>query len=249
VKQGSLKNLYRDKEKVKEYWEETGAHRKSKKEFEMLKSKMLYDHTWAITVNAFIAMAGLQGDMKVLDAGCGWGRTVVGIKKKLPAIKMTGIDIIPGLLDSARHLVFEETGLNDSIFKIGDVQDLEFEDDSFDVVLSTRVLQYVQDPRKAVKEFTRVTKPGGRVVVILPNKLNPYIYLKYHTKIYSPLDIKRWFEKANLKIVNFGSLGYIPPFFRFKHYDVFVCLDKIIRKMPILRYFGGLAFCVGKKLD
>lgn len=247
MKKDSLKNLYKDKEKVKKYWEETGAHRLGIKEFEDLKRKMLYDHTWAITVKAFIVMSNLKEHMQVLDAGCGWGRTIVGIKKELPEIEMTGIDIIPGLLNSAKHLISEETGRDDTILKIGDVQNLEFEDNSFDAVLSTRVLQYVQDPQKAVMEFARVVKPEGKIIVILPNKLNPYIFLRYHTKIYSPLDIKGWFEKANLKIVDFGSLGYFPPFFRFKHYDIFVHLDTIIRSIPVLKYFGGLAFCVGEK--
>ncbi len=247
MRKNSLKDLYKDKEKVKKYWEETGAHRLNEKEFEDMKRKMLYDHTWAITVNAFIVMANLREHMRVLDAGCGWGRTIVGIKKELPEIKMTGIDIIPGLLNSARGLIFEETGCNDTILKIGDVHNLEFKDSFFDAVLSTRVLQYVQDPEKAVMEFARVVKPGKKIVVILPNKWNPYIFFKYHTKIYSPLDIKSWFEKAGLKTVNFGSLGYFPPFFRSKHYNIFVRFDTIIRNIPVLKYFGGLAFCVGEK--
>jgi 2-polyprenyl-3-methyl-5-hydroxy-6-metoxy-1,4-benzoquinol methylase len=50
--------------------------------------------------------------------------------------------------------------------------DLPFADHSFDVVLCTEVLEHVPDPAVVVAELARVTKPGGRVIVSIPNEVN-----------------------------------------------------------------------------
>ncbi|MDP2923949.1 MAG: methyltransferase domain-containing protein [Candidatus Omnitrophota bacterium] len=242
-----LKSLYEDREKVEEYWDRTGAHTLTPEELEVLKKKLLYEHTWAITVDMFIKMAMLRSGMRVLDAGCGWGRTIIGLKKYIPDLKVTGIDITPRLINLAERIVAEETDKKDTLLRVGDVQNLEFSDSFFDAVLSTRVLQYVSNPQKAINEFARVLKIGGRVIVMVPNKLNPVVFVKYHTKSYSPFELKMWFENANLKIVGFGSIGYIPTIYRSKNYTELVYIDRVIRTIPILKYYGGLAMCIGEK--
>ena len=48
---------------------------------------------------------------------------------------------------------------------VGDIHDLPFEDESFDFVLCTEVLEHVEDPQKAITELYRVLRPGGRCVL------------------------------------------------------------------------------------
>jgi ubiquinone/menaquinone biosynthesis C-methylase UbiE len=48
---------------------------------------------------------------------------------------------------------------------VGDVQSLPCEDNSFDIILCTEVLEHVQDPRRAIAEMHRVLRPGGRLVL------------------------------------------------------------------------------------
>ena len=54
-------------------------------------------------------------------------------------------------------------------FKTADVQDLPFPDDSFDRVLHTCLLHHVSNPELALTEMRRVSKPGGRLDIYLPN--------------------------------------------------------------------------------
>ena len=243
----NLKNLFQNENEVKEYWKKTGAHTLSPDALQKLKKKMLYDHTWGITVDAFIDSAKLNDQKRVLDAGCGWGRTIIGLRRNIPDLDIVGVDITPELIAMAKVMLLKEADDKNTLFKVGNIQNLEFPDNSFDAVISTRVLHYVSDPQKAMKEFERVVKPGGRVVVILPNKLNPLIYIKYHTKLYSPAHLRNWFKNTSLKIVSCGSIGYIPPIYRFRNSPRIINIDKISRKIPLLQFMGGLAMCVGEK--
>lgn len=243
----SLKNLFKNKNRVKDYWEKTGAHTLSSNEFSEIKRKLLYDHTWKITVDTFIKMGKLNRKKRVLDVGCGWGRTIVGLKKFIPEMQIIGVDVIPELLNLAVQVIVEETNRDDVKFVVGGAQNLGFSDNSFDVVISTRVLQYVSNVQKAVKEMARVLKRGGRLVILLPNKSNLLLRMTYHTKLYSSFDIAKWFRNANLKVMKIGSIGFIPTFYRFNYKSKIVYVDKLVRNLPILRYCGGLAMCVGEK--
>ena len=82
---------------------------------------------------------------RVLDVGC-------GLKPYFPffsaAAEYVGVDVVEG----------------PSADLVGAVESLPVEDDSFDVVLCTQVLEHVDDPAAAVRELHRVTKPGGRVL-------------------------------------------------------------------------------------
>ncbi|MEY4575711.1 MAG: hypothetical protein RL701_414 [Pseudomonadota bacterium] len=51
---------------------------------------------------------------------------------------------------------------------VGSAEDLPFDDQSFDVVISTQVLEHVQEPRVALHEAVRVLRPGGRLLLTVP---------------------------------------------------------------------------------
>jgi SAM-dependent methyltransferase len=84
-------------------------------------------------------------EKRVLDVGC-------GAKPYYPffagAAEYVGIDVVE----------------SPSADLVGAVESLPIEDDSFDIVLCTQVLEHVDDPAAAVRELHRVTKPGGRVL-------------------------------------------------------------------------------------
>jgi ubiquinone/menaquinone biosynthesis C-methylase UbiE len=67
----------------------------------------------------------------------------------------------------------DREGVQDLVeFRVADAQSLPFDDATFDVVFSESVLTFVEDKQRAVGEFARVTRPGGRV------GLNEEIWLK-----------------------------------------------------------------------
>ena len=95
----------------------------------------------------------------MLDAGCGGGRYSVAWRL-LGAKPVVGFDIsTTGIEDAHRRIV--EAGINDMRFEQGNVLELPFDDNTFDVVFSNGVLHHTTDWKQGVKELVRVLKPNG----------------------------------------------------------------------------------------
>ena len=98
----------------------------------------------------------------VLDVGCGAGVTPSFIAKKY-GCKVVGVDISAGMIQKSKERAARE-GVADRVeFRVADAQDLPFEDDLFDAVITESVTAFPEDKQKAVGEYARVTKPGGYV--------------------------------------------------------------------------------------
>jgi ubiquinone/menaquinone biosynthesis C-methylase UbiE len=98
----------------------------------------------------------------VLDVGCGAGATATYIAKKY-GCKVVGVDISAGMIERSRERARRE-GLTDLVeFRRADAQDLPFEDNLFDAVITESVTAFPEDKQRAVQEYARVTKPGGYV--------------------------------------------------------------------------------------
>lgn len=105
-------------------------------------------------------LANLQASDSVLDVACGYGNTA--ITARMLGAKVTGIDITPKLLTLAKE---EEkiAGISGIEWKEGDAENLPYEDESFDVVLSTFGHIFAPNQELAGKEMIRVLKKGGRL--------------------------------------------------------------------------------------
>jgi SAM-dependent methyltransferase len=99
----------------------------------------------------------------VLDVGCGSGAITRQIAGAVPDGKAVGADREPKYIEFARHKA-ELENIKNIQFEEGDALKLPFEDDSFDVVWSKHLLQFVMERNQALSEFKRVLKPGGRIV-------------------------------------------------------------------------------------
>ena len=104
-----------------------------------------------------------EGD-EVLDCGSGTGATGIMVARKVGRSgKVTFFDLSDDMLSMAREKVERENLQGRVSFQTGDLVHLPFNDNSFDVVLSTYSLCPVYDPVKGALELYRVTKPGGRL--------------------------------------------------------------------------------------
>jgi ubiquinone/menaquinone biosynthesis C-methylase UbiE len=98
----------------------------------------------------------------LLYVGSGGGNSALYIAENY-GCRVTGVDLLPGMVESARKWAAEK-GLEGQVeFRVGDAQNLPFEADQFDVVMCESVNVFVPDKAKAMSEYARVVRPGGFV--------------------------------------------------------------------------------------
>lgn len=105
-----------------------------------------------------LAHCGIGAGTDYLDAGCGAGMAAMLAAEA--GARVAGFDAAEALLAIARRRVPEGD------FRQADLEDVPHDDASFDVVTGFNAFQFAADPTRALAEARRVTRPGGRVVVM-----------------------------------------------------------------------------------
>lgn len=126
---------------------------------------VLRSHRWRTAENsAAYLLAELRPGMRVLDVGCGPGTITIDVAKCVAPGEVIGVDRVAEPFRAAREEAAKQ-GVSGVSFRTGDVYDLDFEDDSFDVVHAHQLLHHLTDPVAALREMRRLAKPGGIVAV------------------------------------------------------------------------------------
>ncbi len=120
-------------------------------------------HSGGPNLDAMLERAGLRGDERVLDVGCGAGHTALAFARH--AREVVALDMTQEMLDEAKRLAAQR-GLANLGFELGDAARLPFPDDSFDVVTSRFCAHHYADPSRATREAARVLKSGGRYLLV-----------------------------------------------------------------------------------
>ncbi|WP_054754286.1 class I SAM-dependent methyltransferase [Piscibacillus salipiscarius] len=136
-----------------------GRYRTDKKRFDRISSKFeVMDHLvkedWRKEL-----LKGVNG--RILEVGVGIGTNFKYYPKEAEVV---GIDFSSKMLDRAREKV-DEAACEIELYEM-DVENLEFNDDSFDYIVSTCVFCSVPHPVKGLKELRRVVKPEGKIVML-----------------------------------------------------------------------------------
>lgn len=114
--------------------------------------------------SAAFVLPHLTAGSDVLDVGCGPGTITCDFAALVSPGRVTGLDRSPDIIVQAKELAVEREVPNVE-FVAGNIYDLDFEDETFDVVHAHQVLQHLTDPVEALREMRRVAKPGGIVAV------------------------------------------------------------------------------------
>lgn len=113
-----------------------------------------------LVASPFVDFTGLPARGRMLDVGSGTGSLAFAIAERIGRAHVVGID-------PSKEYVAYATSRNPfpdrASFEVGDAQRLRFPDAGFDAALSLLVFNFIPDPKKALLELRRVTKPGGRL--------------------------------------------------------------------------------------
>ena len=120
----------------------------------------------------FEALKGINKKVEILDAGCGYGIFSIALKEK--GYHVTPVDISNRRIYSLKKEGFTNVGLMD-------VSNLEFMDNTFDVIICTEVIEHIDDWKKALIELKRVLKKEGLLILTAPYMSN---FNKKHYKEY-----------------------------------------------------------------
>jgi len=160
----------------------------------------------------------------LLDAGCGTGWFSRRAHER-------GAHVVS--LDVGVHLLNEVRKKTDSLCVAGTAMQLCFPDATFDIVVSSEMIEHTPDPRAAFSELARVLKPGGVLVLTTPNRVwYPSVVIANILKIrpYEGYenwvhwsDLRRWSTGASLTLLTMRGFHLFPFQFAFLHSLIDTC--------------------------
>ncbi|MFS4448785.1 class I SAM-dependent methyltransferase [Maribacter sp. 2307UL18-2] len=190
---------------------------------------------------------------KLLELGCGFGKTSYTFSQI--GYSVTGID---GDLERIERAKLNYPEVDFMTFKIK--EKLPFEDNSFDIVFSRSVFQYIEH-KLIIDEVRRVLKTDGKIILLENLKFNPvtaigraYLKLTKHQYMFYPwnhfthkeiLEVQRQFEDSSTHFFHLLSPICYSKFFK-KLYPLIYKLDQKLLKLNFLKKFSWLVLLVGK---
>ena len=177
----------------------------------------------------------LKGCKKILDVGCGIG----SFEQELQDLNIVGLDNSEEMLEEAK----KRTRKSNKVFVLGNAENLDFNNSSFNAVFYVTTLEFVNDYHKAIQEAYRVTKANGKLLTIMLNPESEY----FHEHVQRESSYFRKIRHTNLEeirnyILRFYDITkeeYFLGIRKQKRYQIFDTSDK--------RY-ASLYVVVGKKL-
>ncbi|MFH0889593.1 MAG: class I SAM-dependent methyltransferase [Candidatus Aenigmatarchaeota archaeon] len=182
----------------------------------------------------------IKKDSVIVDAMCGTAFLSFLLYKK-GYKNITGFDISPCIVGYTREL-FKESGFNKARFFAGDVNKIKIRDGFADFVFILASLHHLISTDIAVKELKRILKPGGRLVVIEPNAINPLGYYLHkmeekngrtsaNERMLTPFSVRRAFKDAGFSSVTVSTFRFLPS-------GKLAHLERILEKVPLINMFG-----------
>jgi SAM-dependent methyltransferase len=162
----------------------------------------------------FIDDRDLKPDSLVLDAGCGPGHFAISLANR--GYRVCAIDTSEAMLDE----LYKNTKLFSPVHKIhaqiASIEELPFKDNSFDVICSLGVIEYLEKDEIVLSELLRVLRPGGILILSVTNLWSPAGYLDYFVE-----SVKRqsWLLKTiNTFWVRMGNDEIRPRYFKIRRH-------------------------------
>ena len=161
-----------------------------------------YPGAYETLLRGVLSKEGLEGTgarPRVLDCGVGAGALSGAFARVAPTpFKLDAIDISPRMIERASRSL-RDTDLEVTL-RQGDVRELPYRSDIFDLVMTAHVLEHLVDPSVALNEMVRVLKPGGLLIAFLTSRsaFGMILHLKWRTHRVTPAQAERWLLESGL---------------------------------------------------
>ncbi|MBQ7265354.1 MAG: class I SAM-dependent methyltransferase [Firmicutes bacterium] len=152
----------------------------------------------------------------LLDCGCGTAPVITLLTEKYPKKHYTGIDLTPEMIKAAKAKKLDNT-----VFVLGDCENLPFEENSFDTVICSQSFHHYPNPQNFFNSVYKVLKPNGRLILRDMTASDPVRWfinmvelpianLTGHgdVKIYGKKDVKGFCNNSGLKMELFEQRGF-----------------------------------------
>ncbi|HEY7233952.1 MAG TPA: methyltransferase domain-containing protein [Gemmatimonadaceae bacterium] len=240
-------------------------------EIRPIRSKTLarYSHPWRtwLIPEYRLRLAGTLAGKRALDIGCGEGQSSV-LLAKLGA-HVTGIDIAPGAVESARKRAALDDVSSNTAFVCGPLETCDLPDGSFDLIWCQSFLHHVIDDLPAVLDrIHRWLAPGGRAIISEPVSLSrwfrqfrlAFFRAPDATEDERPLEpseialIRRTFQTTSIRY--FGLFGRLDQFVLSDGYEysssprralsnALRLTDRVVLSLPVIRRLASVAVIGG----
>ncbi len=161
---------------------------------------------------------------KILDIGTGPGFLPIEIAKIAPELNIDGIDKTRKMIKKAKRNA-GEVGVGSQLhFEVGDINNLRFKDNSYDMVISTGAFHSWKNPVKAINECYRVLKPGKEAWIYDPAKVGSSINARSRESLKGldrfALKWSSWASKFQIKVYTIKEVQQVINKTKFEDYDV-----------------------------
>jgi SAM-dependent methyltransferase len=228
-------------------WHQWAGERARSGCLEQMITEELYDHTWEISASQIVEILGLKPGQTVVDAGSGWGRLIHALKVKIPSLQIRGYELTPEFVERSRNLLAQTHLDGGVVIERADLTQAELPPNTADAFYSSRVLHYIKDKHAAVARLYGCLKPGGRGLIIIPNRSCPYRWFTYrHARLYPVSRIGEIMQDAGFRDLRYGGFGFFPSHPRLRHTSIACGIDRRLSHTPLGR-LAGLAYVTGTK--
>ena len=133
-----------------------------------------------------------RGNERVLDVGCGTGKTTAAVAARVPYGEVVGLGVSADVIQEAKKNYGTIRNLS---FVHQDATDLHF-DKKFDVILSFFAVHWMKDPEAAFRKFHDALRPGGRIILRMSGGPQPEFREVFNSKPWVSRVKKTWQEKT-----------------------------------------------------
>ena len=203
-------------------------------------------------------MIDVQG-LRTLEVACGRGGFVRALARK--GADAYGLDFSCAALRIGHERSVKSVEESRATFIQGDAHTLPFPDDCFDLIVSCETIEHLPLPEKAVAEFHRVARPGGKLFLTTPNYLNLMGLYELYSKIRHPkrgtdqpydriqffFQTRRLLKKAGWQIQMSDGVVHQLPLFPGRNPVRIASIDKNQVLRSVLRIFAYTYCLIAQK--